>query len=148
MLALNPLNRIFKVQPTQNQVPVTKPKFKSVCRKSGRGCKRPNGQLLQYCWRDIMPCPAQPSPAQPRPAQPTQPQFQPQPQPGLPQPRPAQPTQPSPGSSPSPIFQNQDSVRKPGQNFRSKLSVKTFLAPKPLTISINPETADGAKPEL
>ena len=102
------------------------------------------------------PSPAQPSPAQPSPAQPAQPSptqsRAAQPSPAQPQPSPAQPSpaQPSPApSSPAAHPQTQSMVPKKklspktfrskrfGQNFRSKLSVKTLLAPKPLTISIN-----------
>ena len=65
--------------------------------------------------------------------------INPKPQPSSPaQPSPAHQPQPQPQPPAHPNYQNQVSVRKPGQNFRSKLSVKTFLGPKPLTISINP----------
>ena len=107
-----------------------------------------------------IPCALKPSPSPSPPVRPQHLQPQPQaqqvqatppqpparatsPQPSRAQPSPAKkcsPAQPSPAQPPSrPANPNTDSKKKTfGQNFRSKLSVKTLLAPKPLTISINP----------
>ena len=135
-----PRTRFQSQKPNSIQFLVAKPNF----RKSGSSPSQPS--------------PASPAPTEPpkpslsNPTQPSQIQInlqsqnstnfksQPQPQPHSPQPQHLQnevSTRPSPSPSPGPaqhqIFQNQVSVRKPAQN----VSLKTFLAPKPLTISIN-----------
>ena len=110
--------------------------------------KKSNFSISKY-----IPCALKPSPSPSPPVRPQHLQPQPQaqqvqatpPQPPAratsPQPSPAQPSkkmQPSPAQpSPPPGQQTQTRIQK--KNFRSKLSVKTLLAPKPLTISINPK---------
>ena len=74
-------------------------------------------------------------------AQPAQP-AQPSPAP----PRGLGPHQPAPAPAGSPA-QKPSSKRKPVKTFRSRLSVKTFLAPKPLTISIKTLTPNDRNPE-
>ena len=136
-----PRSRFQSQKPKSIQFPVAKLNFRK-CSSSRKTPAPPHS----------LPNPAQPVQPQPsplnrhfqtHPASPIQINLQPQnsTSPRPPAQTPAQPPAPSPAqpSQPSPPHQTQNMVPKKNsvKTFRSKLSVKTFLAPKPLTISIN-----------
>ena len=138
-LALSPLNRQFQVQPTQNQVPVTKPKFKSVSRKSDSSRKTlapphsPPSPARQG-WAGL-------SPAEPPSPRPTPAAAQPSPGPSQPQPHPAPARLPqlSPAQFAKIRFQSENLVKTFGQYVSVTAFGQNLLAPKPLTIAINPK---------
>ena len=134
LLALNPLNRQFQAQPSP------KPGSSRKTRKFKSGSSRTSFFPPQ------VPSPAQPQPQpqpHPPPTQPRQPaQLAPNPPPKF-----TSPSPPNKQPSPAPDSQNQVSVKKPAQHFRSILSLKTLLAPKPSTISICPKPSPNPNPK-